>query len=214
MVLNISITSDFICPWCWVAETRLHQAIKRLDSAVDYQWVWYPFELNPDMPEAGMARKTYRSQKFGSWDYSQQLDAKTIQATQADGIEFRYDLMDFTPNTLKAHRLTWQAGKQGKASEMAERILRAYFSEGQNIGDFETLVSLAVDIGMDAEAVTTFLASTAGIQEIRELERQATARGVRSVPTLYIGNEAVFGAQPVDMLVATLQKASQEPQGK
>jgi predicted DsbA family dithiol-disulfide isomerase len=82
------------------------------------------------MPEAGMDRKTYRTNKFGSWEYSQLLDAKTMQVVKADGIEFRYDLMKVTPNTLKAHRLTWFALQDGKATEMAERILRAYFTEG------------------------------------------------------------------------------------
>lgn len=208
MTLTISITSDFICPWCLVAETRLNRAIEQLSLSVEIRRDWYPFELNPDMPEAGMDRKTYRSNKFGSWDYSQQLDAKTIQATQADGIEFRYDLMNFTPNTLKAHRLTWLAGKQSKATEMAERILSAYFIKGQNISDVETLVNLAVEVGMNAEHVKSFLLSTEGTQEIRELERQAIARGVHSVPTIRIGNETVSGAQPVEVLLAALQKAA------
>ncbi|MEM1256690.1 MAG: DsbA family protein, partial [Cyanobacteria bacterium P01_H01_bin.21] len=61
MTLTIAITSDFICPWCLVAETRLNQAIAQLDSEIEIQRVWYPFELNPEMPEMGMDRKTYRS---------------------------------------------------------------------------------------------------------------------------------------------------------
>ncbi len=130
MTLTIEITSDFICPWCLVADTHLNRAIEQLNSAVEIQRVWYPYELNPDMPEAGMDRKTYRTNKFGSWEYSQLLDAKTMQVVKADGIEFRYDLMKVTPNTLKAHRLTWFALQDGKATEMAERILRAYFTEG------------------------------------------------------------------------------------
>lgn len=208
MTLTIAITSDFICPWCLVAETRLNQAIQQLNSSIEIQKIWYPFELNPDMPEAGMDRQTYRSQKFGSWEYSQELDAKTVQATQADGIAFRYDLMTVTPNTLKAHRLTWFAAQQDKATIMAERILKAYFTEGQNIVEVEVLANLAAEVGIDAETAKTFLLSDAGIKEVRQLERQAIAKDVRGVPHIRIGQEVVSGAQSVDVFLVALQNAA------
>ena len=202
MTVTIAITSDFICPWCLVAETRLNQAIEQLNSSVEIQKIWYPFELNPEMPEAGIDRKTYRSQKFGSWEYSQALDAKTVQATQADDIAFRYDLMTVTPNTLKAHRLMWFAGQQDKATAMAERILKAYFTEGQNIVEVEVLANLAAEVGLDAEAAKAFLLSDAGIQEVRELEHQAIAQRIHGVPHIRIGQEVISGAQPVEVFLA------------
>ncbi|MEM1281763.1 MAG: DsbA family oxidoreductase, partial [Cyanobacteria bacterium P01_H01_bin.152] len=195
---------------CLVAETRLNQAIAQLDSEIEIQRVWYPFELNPEMPEMGMDRKTYRSSKFGSWQYSQQLDAQTTQATQGDGVEFRYDLMTITPNTLKAHRLTWFAAQQGKATPMAERILKAYFTEGQNIVEIDVLTVLAADMGIDAETAKAFLLSDAGTQEVQELERRAIAQGIHGVPHIRIGKEVVSGAQPVEVLLAALQKAVRE----
>jgi predicted DsbA family dithiol-disulfide isomerase len=210
MTLTISITSDFICPWCLVAEMRLNQAIEQLNSSVEIQKIWSPFELNPDMPEAGMDRKTYRSQKFGSWEYSQALDAKTVQATQADGIAFRYDLMTVTPNTLKAHRLTWFAGQQDKATAMAERILKAYFTKGQNIVEVKVLAKLAAEVGIDAETAKTFLLSNAGMKEVRELERQAIAQGIHGVPHIRIGQEVVSGAQSVEVFLVALQNAAHE----
>ncbi|MBD1853366.1 DsbA family oxidoreductase [Cyanobacteria bacterium FACHB-502] len=210
MTLTIAITSDFICPWCLVAETRLSQAIEQLNSSVEIQKIWYPFELNPEMPEAGMDRQTYRSQKFGSWECSQALDAKTVQATQADGITFRYDLMTITPNTLKAHRLTWFAGQQDKATAMAERILKAYFTEGQNIAEVEVLANLAAEVGMGAAVVKAFLLSDAGMQEVRALERQAIAQGIHGVPHIRIGQVVVSGAQSVEVFLTALQNAVHE----
>ena len=207
MTLTIEITSDFICPWCLVADKRLNQAIAQLNPAINIQRIWRPFELNPDMPEMGMDRKNYRSQKFGSWEYSQQLDAQTIQATQNDGVEFRYDLMTTTPNTLKAHRLTWFAMQQDKAAEMAERILKAYFTEGYKIAEIETLAHLAAEVGIDADAAKSFLLSDAGIQAVRELERQAIAQGIHGVPDIRIGKEVLSGAQSVDVFLAALQNA-------
>lgn len=206
MALTIEITSDFICPWCLVAHTRLNQAVEQLKTPVEIKRIWYPFELNPSMPEAGMNRKTYRSNKFGSWEHSQTLDAQTIQASLNDDIKFRYDLMQVTPNTLKAHRLTWLAEQSGKATEMAERIFRAYFSEGQDITQVETLAQLAAKVELEA-AVTTFLNSTQGIEEVKALEQQAVHRQIRGVPSIKIGKETIGGAQSVEVFLSALQTA-------
>ena len=84
---------------------------------------------------------------------------------KSDNIAFRYDLMTVTPSTLKAHRLTWFAGQQDKATAIAERILKAYFIEGQNIAEIEVLANLAAEVGMDVEAVKAFLRSDAGMQD-------------------------------------------------
>jgi predicted DsbA family dithiol-disulfide isomerase len=210
MTLTIEITSDFICPWCLVADTRLNRAIEQLETPVEIERIWYPFELNPNMPEAGIDRKTYRTNKFGSWEYSQMLDAKTVQAGKEDGIEFRYDLMKVTPNTLKAHRLTWLAGKDGKATEMALRILKAYFTEGQDISDIETLANLAAEVGIDAQKAKAFFLSDEGIEEVKELEQYARTQNIHSVPTIRIGKEILVGAQRVDVLLAALRNALNE----
>ncbi|MGD1898595.1 MAG: DsbA family oxidoreductase [Phormidesmis sp.] len=206
MALTIYMTSDFICPWCWVAKSRVDQAIEQLDFSVDVERVWLPFELNPDMPAEGIDRQLYRSTKFGSWAHSQQLDAQTVQATQADEVEFHYEKIKVTPNTFNAHRLTWLAGKSGLATEMGDRILRAYFSEGQDIGQAATLSALAGEIGLETEAVSRFLSSNAGVEEVRRLEKQAISQGIRGVPSIRIGNTTISGAQSVGTLVAALKR--------
>ena len=207
MSLTIAITSDFICPWCLVAHAHLQKALAQLEQPVDIKWVWHPFELNPDMPDAGIDRRTYRTNKFGSWEYSQQLDAKTVQVGQAIGIEFRYDLMTMTPNTLNAHRLTGLAGKAGKEQAMAERILNAYFTEGQDISDVDTLATLAADIGLEKKQVKDFLLSDEGVEDTKALEREAIAQGIHSVPTIQIGDAVLVGGQPVDVFLAALKSA-------
>lgn len=210
MTLTIEITSDFICPWCLVVDKRLNRAIEQLKAPVNIKRLWYPFELNPTMPEAGMNRKTYRSNKFGSWEYSQKLDAQTMQAAIGDGIEFRYDLMQVTPNTLKAHRLSWLAEQSGKATEMVERILNAYFTQGQDITDVETLAKLAAEVGLDTDKVRAFLNSTEGVEEVKALEKQAVSRNIRGVPSIKIGRETIVGAQSVDVFLTALQTAVNE----
>ena len=206
MTLTIEITSDFICPWCLVVDKRLNRAIEQLKAPVKIKRLWYPFELNPTMPEAGMNRKTYRSNKFGSWAYSQTLDAQTMQAAINDDIEFRYDLMQITPNTLKAHRLSWLAAQHGKATEMVERILNAYFTQGHDITDVETLVKLAVEVGLEGD-IKGFLNSHKGVEEVKALEAQAASRNIRGVPSIKIGTETIVGAQSVEVFLAALETA-------
>ena len=206
-MITIEITSDFICPWCLVVDKRLNRAIEQLKSPVKIKRLWYPFELNPTMPEAGMDRKTYRSNKFGSWEYSQTLDDQTMQAIMNDGIEFRYDLMQITPNTLKAHRLSWYAEQEGKATEMVERILNAYFTQGEDITDVETLVKLAEEVGLKGD-VRAFLNSHEGVKEVKVLEEQAASRNIRGVPSIKIGTETIVGAQSVEVFLTALETAA------
>jgi predicted DsbA family dithiol-disulfide isomerase len=93
---------------------------------------------------------------------------------------------------------------------MVERILNAYFTEGQDIGDVETLARLAAEVGIDASKVNAFLTSTVGVKEVKDLEQQAVNRGVRGVPSIRIGRETVAGAQSVDVFLAALQTAVNE----
>jgi predicted DsbA family dithiol-disulfide isomerase len=93
---------------------------------------------------------------------------------------------------------------------MAERILKAYFTEGQNIVEVEVLAHLAAEVGMEVKAAKAFLLSDAGIQEVRELERQAIAQGIHGVPHIRIGQEVVSGAQSVEVFLGALQNAAHE----
>jgi len=71
--LNIEIFSDLICPWCYIGRRRLEAGLKILGANELPNIIWRPFELNSDMPKAGLDRKAYRSAKFGSWERSQAL---------------------------------------------------------------------------------------------------------------------------------------------
>jgi predicted DsbA family dithiol-disulfide isomerase len=207
MTLTITITSDFICPWCMVGERRLERALATLPSGASVKRQWRPFELNPDMPAAGMDRKIYRTLKFGSWERSQALDAHTVDATKEDDVAFNYAAITKTPNTLLAHRLMWLAEKEGRADAMADAIFSAYFEQGRDIGDIATLADVAAEKGMDRAKVAAFLAGDEGTAEVRDAERAAHAQDTRSVPLFNIEGELISGAQPTEVFVAALNRA-------
>ena len=109
---RIEIYSDLICPWCYIGKHRLHDGLKHLGDGFRSDIVWRPFQLNPDMPKEGMDRKTYRTLKFGSWERSQTLDSDVAATGESLGLEFNYDQVRTTPNTLAGHRLLWWARAQ------------------------------------------------------------------------------------------------------
>ncbi|MFC7286867.1 DsbA family oxidoreductase [Herminiimonas glaciei] len=208
MKLIIDITSDFICPWCFVAERQLSQAINELPDGITVETRWHPFELNPDMPVQGMDRKTYRTMKFGSWERSQAMDAHTVQATQNKGVAFDYAAIKKTPNTFLAHRLMQLARREGVATAIAGAVFSAYFERGADIGDIEVLADIARDNGLPRKTAVNFLASDAGVHEVRAAEHAIQLDGIRSVPLININGEIISGAQSMEHFRIVLHRAA------
>jgi predicted DsbA family dithiol-disulfide isomerase len=210
--VEIRISYDFICPWCWIGHQHLEVALEQvqLDRAPLLQFV--PYELNPGMPKDGADRKAYRTAKFGSWARSQAMDAQVTLAGKRAGVEFNYDRVTVTPNTRLAHRLMLFAAGTGDAHKtlsIFKAVFFAYFSEGRDIGKADVLVALASKAGSDAHEVRSFLASDAGEREVSAAERQAQADGVHSVPTFHIGGIPISGAQPPAVLAQVLKQAAE-----
>ena len=124
MNLTVDVISDVICPWCYIGKRRLEKAIAALDGKHEVQVRWLPFQLNPDMPREGVSRNAYRIKKFGSWERSQELDARLIAVGETEGIHFAFDQMERTPNTLDAHQLIWLADQNGCQDAIMEALFR------------------------------------------------------------------------------------------
>src|ERR1035438_720039 len=105
MALHIDVISDVICPWCYIGKRRLEKAIAALDRQHEVRGRWLPFQLNPTMAKDGISRRDYRIKKFGSWERSQELDAKVVAVGEEEGIHFAFDRIERTPNTLDAHQI-------------------------------------------------------------------------------------------------------------
>ncbi|NHN83838.1 disulfide bond formation protein DsbA [Acetobacter musti] len=209
MSITIIITSDFICPWCFVGERRLEKALKTLPEKAAVEIEWRPFELNPAMPPEGMDRKIYRTLKFGSWERSRALDTQTVAATEHDDIAFDYDAMARTPNTFQAHRLMWFADRQGLATPVAKALFSAYFEQGRDIGDVAVLCVIAGEQGLDRQAVEAFFASDQGLADVRNAEDAHRHQGVRSVPLFDIAGTIISGAQAVEIFEKALKQATE-----
>jgi predicted DsbA family dithiol-disulfide isomerase len=207
MTITIDVTSDVICPWCYVGKRRLEKAIA-LAGGGDVRVRWHPFQLNPRMPKAGVNRKEYRSAKFGSCERSLALDAQVAAAGRAEGIPFAHDKIERTPNTFDAHRLIWLADQNGVQDAVVEAVFRAYFTEGQDISHTPTLLDVAAGAGLDRSRAEALLNGDEGMEAIRAAEEQARRDGVQGVPFYVInGTLAVSGAREPRDFLAAFQKA-------
>src|ERR1700731_2176115 len=207
--LAIEVISDAICPWCWVAKRRLDRAIAALAPDITASVTWRPFELNPEMPKAGVDRRAYRSAKFGSWQRSQVLDAQVAAAGRSEGLVFNHDKMERTPNTVDAHRLILLAGQQGKQDVVVEGLFAAYFDEGRDVGDPNVLADVGASAGLNRAKVLAVLVSDEGQAEVRSELQRAENLCMSGVPTVLANGVPLFsGAIRAELMEAALRKAA------
>jgi predicted DsbA family dithiol-disulfide isomerase len=199
---HLIVVSDVICPWCFIAKRNLDKALQILGPKLQMEITWSAFELNPEMPKEGMDRRQYRSNKFGSWEHSQSLDAQVAEAGASAGITFRHDLIAGTPNTFNAHRLIWLAQEEGVQDAVIESLFRAYFTEGQDVGDTDVLVAIATQSGIAKDRARAFIESTDGTDVVRRDAQTAIACGISAVPTFIFDGHVLFSGALKPAIVA------------
>ena len=214
--IRVDVWSDVVCPWCYVGKRRLEAALEKFAGKGDVEVVWRAFELDPraETPPPGAAPVPYPeriAKKYGkSTAEAAAMIARTAETARADGLDFRFDRAR-PGNTFDAHRLIHLAGEHGKQDAMKERLLRAYMTEGAAIGERDTLVKLAAEVGLDADEARAALEGERFTDDVRADEREARDIGIRGVPFfVFDGRLAVSGAQPAEVLLGALERAKAE----
>ena len=203
--LAIEIASDVICPWCYIGKRRLEKALTLINGEAEPTLQWLPFELNPDMPAAGMPRAEYRRAKFGSPERAKQLDARVAAEGRTAGIEFAFERIERTPNTRAAHELIDVAQHQGKANAVVDALFRAYFEEAKDIGDATVLAEIA------ARHEVSGWPGQARHEEVGALEEEVRRLGISAVPTfIFARSFGVSGAHPPENLAQAIRQALAE----
>ncbi len=218
MTLHIEMVSDLVCPWCWVGLRRLNSAIA-LVPELDVEILFRPFELDGTIPAGGTDYKSYIKARFGSdqsKDRANSMRDALIQYGLDEGIPFEFDRITRRPNSFNAHRLIRWAQGQDLAMEMNESLFEAYFSKGLDIGDHETLVTLAAKVGLDPNIISDLLASDADVDTTRGEQDLFRQMGVSGVPTFIAHRQiAVQGAESAEKIARFLETAAaQMPQEK
>jgi predicted DsbA family dithiol-disulfide isomerase len=213
MALQIDVISDVVCPWCFIGQKKLARALevyREKNPAGDApKVVWHPFQLNPDMPEAGVDRGDYLKRKFGG--RSTEIYARVSAAGAEVGIPFAFDKVTRQPNTLAAHSLIALAGEAGLQGGLVEALFRAYFIDGRDLTANETLSAIACEAGLARDAVDACLASAQARKHVQAEDSQARRIGVEGVPYfVFNGRHAVSGAHDPEVLVDAMLKSERE----
>ena len=213
--LTVDIWSDVVCPWCYIGKRRFEAALEGFEHRDDVTVLWHSFELDPDASPVAEGRSAERlAEKYGmSVEEAAGRQAEITTLAAQDGLT--YDLAESRGgNTFDAHRLIHLAAEHGLGNAAMERLMSAYFSEREAIGDRDTLQRLAVGVGLPADEVREVLDGERYADAVRADERAATQIGIRGVPFFVLGRKyGVSGAQPSEVLLQALQQAWDEVAG-
>ncbi len=206
--MDVEIWSDIACPWCYIGKRRFEAALAQFEHKDDVRVTWRSFELDPSAPREREGDRIERlADKYGiSADRAREMDNAVTDAASGEGLDFHLDTAR-SGATFDGHRVIHLAGEHGLQDAMKERLLRAYFTEGELIGDADTLVSLAVEVGLDQDDVRAMLASDRFSDEVRADERLAGQFGISAVPTFVVDRAlGASGAHPPEALLSLLEQ--------
>jgi predicted DsbA family dithiol-disulfide isomerase len=198
---------DPVCPWCYIGKRRLELALAQRPN-IPAVIRWRPFLLNPELPPEGIDRTAYLIRKFGSEARIRRLFGAISDAGQSVEIEFAFERIDHTPNSVNAHRLVRFAAGTGRAGDVVETLFLNYFINGKNIGGIDVLLNIGINLGLDEGALHAYLASDEDVELIYEENARAHRLGLNGVPTYLFNNQHIIsGAQEPQILARMLDVA-------
>lgn len=207
--MKIEIWSDIACPFCYIGKRKLEKAIQKFPYKDSVEIEWKSFQLNPDQKTDPTVSSMEYLAKSKGWSMMQvrEITSHVAEMAQAEGLAFNYD-QTVMANTKNAHRLIHLAKKSGKGNEMKERLLKAYFTDGLNVDDSATLISLGTEVGLDEVEVKLMLESNQYEEAVNQDIYESRLIGVRGVPFFVLDRKfGISGAQADEVFDQTLEKA-------
>ncbi|MDQ3850424.1 MAG: DsbA family oxidoreductase [Actinomycetota bacterium] len=206
--MSVEIWSDVVCPWCYIGKRRFEAALAAFPHRDDVAVTWRSFELDPHAPRVRSESPAEAlAAKYGmSVEEARAAHASITEVAAREGLEYRLDRAR-RGNTFDAHRIIHLAAAHGRQGEAQERLMRAYFTDGEEIGQPATLVRLAAEVGLDPREAGDVLAGNGCADAVRDDVRLAVRMGIRAVPYFVLDRRyGVSGAQPPEQLLAALHR--------
>jgi predicted DsbA family dithiol-disulfide isomerase len=204
--LRIDFVSDIACPWCAVGLLSLEQALERMRGEVEVDLHFQPFELNPQMPPEGEDAGEHLAKKYGLNEAELVENRERIRERGAE-LGFTFANRKRVHNTFDAHRLLHWAGIEGKQLALKHALLRAYFTDGENVSDSDTILRIASDVGLPSDRARAILGSDEYASEVRAAERFYLDNGIQGVPAVIIDqHHLISGGQPVEVFERALRE--------
>jgi predicted DsbA family dithiol-disulfide isomerase len=210
--MKIEIASDVMCPWCAIGYKSLEKALQQLNGEIKAEIKFKPFELNPNMPEEGQDLSEHLIEKYGITEQQSQENRQHIaERGQELGFVFNFTEYSHMYNTFNCHRLLAWADQFGKQVDLKLAMLKAHFSDNQEMNNFNILLDIAESVGLDRSKAQEFLNSDRLTDEVRQEEAELHQKGIQSVPTFIINDKyAITGGQPPDVFVQALRQIQSE----
>jgi predicted DsbA family dithiol-disulfide isomerase len=207
--MKIEIWSDIACPWCYVGKRRFERALAEFEHRDDVEVLWRSFQLDPSaprqqtVPQAELLARKYRVPLA----QAQAMNARVAAEGAKDGLALRFDRVR-PANTFDAHRLIHFAATRERRAAMVERLFAAYFTEGEPLGDVDTLARLAGDVGVPSDEARAVLASDQFADAVRDDQARARSLGIDGVPFFVLAERyGLSGAQPAELHLEALRQA-------
>jgi len=210
--MKVEIWSDVMCPFCYIGKRRFETALQDFEHKDEVEIEWKSFQLNPDMvTDPNTNIDEYLADKKGwSLDYAQQMNAHVTKMAAEVDLTYNFDKA-IVANSFNAHRFSHLAKKHDLGVEAEEQLFKAYFTDGKNIDDQNTLIELGREIGLDAAEIKQTLESNAFAGDVKHDIAEAQQLGIQGVPFFILNNKyGISGAQAVPVFEETLQKAFAE----
>lgn len=207
--MRIQVWTDFVCPFCYIGNEKLKRAIQAFEHHDQIEVEFKSYQLDPHARyEEGKTMAESLSETKGMpQEQLKQMTEHLTTAAEEVNLTFRFDIAK-NANTFDAHRLYQYAKSIGKGSSYTERVKKAYFTEGEVISDYNTLVKLAEEVGISKEDSLSVLQSTAYSDDVKGDIEQARQIGIQGVPFFIFNNRyAISGSQPQELFAKTLETA-------
>jgi predicted DsbA family dithiol-disulfide isomerase len=207
--MRVDIWSDVVCPWCYLGKARFEKALAGFDGRDDVELLYHSFELDPSWPQGQtMPILEMLATKY----HLSPTDAEAAEGqvgglARAEGLPFRSDRP--LGNTFDVHRVLQLAHDQGFQRRLLDTVYQAYFGDGANVFDPETLAKVAATAGLDPGDVQQLLSGDDYTAEVRADETEAQRAGITGVPFYVLdGRLGVSGAQSTGTFTEALRQAT------
>lgn len=207
--MRIDVFSDVVCPWCWLGKTRLELALDQIDFADDIEVHWRAYQLDPTATDEPQDQRALLERKYGAGAFDSMSQRLVALGTDV-GLDYRFDQLIRVTSLPALQLVAWVEETLGRhaAHALHDRLFLAYFTQGANIADRDSLVAWAVEVGADEAAARTAVEQHLGDQAVQDDLDHARRAGISSVPSFVVdGRHLIPGAQDVDTLVALLTRA-------
>jgi predicted DsbA family dithiol-disulfide isomerase len=206
--VDVEIWSDIACPWCYVGKRRFEAALARFEHRDDVRVRWRSFELDPSAPREREGDRAARlADKYGmTLEQAQAAERQMTDVAAGEGLDFRFDIAR-SGLTFDGHRMIHLAAEHDLQDAIKERLMRAYFSEGELVADHDALVRLATEVGLPEDEARATLAGERFADAVRDDELTAQGLGITAVPTFVVDRAlGASGARPAEQLLDLLRQ--------